>query len=77
MAYISGSVGANGKNLKTDVQTVQTLLNRVPPDKGGHLNAHPIFWNRSIAAVVFCQQRPSTFNGARDPKVAKHAEANY
>jgi hypothetical protein len=32
---ITASVGINGKNKKPDVETVQQLLNNVPPSDGG------------------------------------------
>ncbi len=54
MANISGSVGANGKNLKADVETVQTLLNRVPYDKGGPtppLKVDGLCWQKTTAAI--------------------------
>jgi hypothetical protein len=54
MAHISGSVGANGKNMKTDVETVQKLLNRVPPDKGGPgtpLKVDGLCWQKTTGAI--------------------------
>ena len=54
VASITGSVGANGKNLKRDVETVQKLLNRVPPDKGGPatpLKVDGLCWQKTTAAI--------------------------
>lgn len=54
MASIAGSVGANGKNLMIDVETVQKLLNRVPPDKGGPgtpLKVDGLCWQKTTAAI--------------------------
>jgi hypothetical protein len=54
MAQISGSVGVNGTNRKTDVETVQTLLNRVPFDKGGPapaLKVDGLCWQKTTAAI--------------------------
>ena len=54
MAHISGAVGANGKNTKADVETVQTLLNRVPYDKGGPappLKVDGLCWQKTTAAI--------------------------
>jgi hypothetical protein len=54
MAYISGSVGLNGKNVKTDVETVQKLLNRVPREKGGPaalLKVDGLCWQKTTAAI--------------------------
>jgi hypothetical protein len=54
MAHISGSVGANGKNLTPDVETVQTLLNRVPPNDGGPaapLKVDGLCWQKTTAAI--------------------------
>src|SRR5690348_13919315 len=33
--YLSGSVGAGGDNERDDVETVVTLLNGIPPTRGG------------------------------------------
>jgi hypothetical protein len=54
MASIAGSVGAHGKNLMIDVETVQKLLNRVPPDKGGPgtpLKVDGLCWQKTTAAI--------------------------
>jgi hypothetical protein len=54
MAQISGSVGANGKNVKPDVETVQTLLNKVPYDRGGPMPALKVdglCWQKTTAAI--------------------------
>lgn len=54
MRTISASVGQGGKNVKADVITVQELINKVPPDKGGPqhpLKVDGLAWTKTIAAV--------------------------
>ena len=54
MRTISSSVGQGGKNVKTDVVTVQELLNKVPLAEGGPqvpLKVDGLAWAKTIAAI--------------------------
>lgn len=54
MRSISASVGQGGHNHKSDVVTVQELLNKVPTNEGGPLNplkVDGLAWDKTIAAI--------------------------
>jgi hypothetical protein len=54
MRTISASVGQDGKNVKSDVMTVQDLLNKVPVHEGGPqapLKVDGLAWTKTIAAI--------------------------
>ncbi|MEZ4650095.1 MAG: hypothetical protein R3E97_15155 [Candidatus Eisenbacteria bacterium] len=54
MPTIAGSVGANAQNRKTDVETVQSLLNQVPPSEGGPvvpLAIDGLCYGKTLAAI--------------------------
>lgn len=56
---ISASVGANAVNHKSDVVTVQSLLNRVPVEKGGPstaLKVDGLCYGKSLAAIGHFQK---------------------
>lgn len=54
MAQLHKSVGKNGSNQADDVRTVQSLLNRVPLDRGGPspaLAVDGLCWSKTLAAI--------------------------
>ncbi len=51
---ISASVGLGGVNRKDDSVTIQELLNKVPPDRGGPvplLAVDGLPWQKTVAAI--------------------------
>jgi len=59
MANLSGSVGRNGKNLRSDVMTVQRLLNADMPVGKAPLAEDGVFGPKTLAALTEFQRRKS------------------
>ena len=84
---ISASVGAKATNLKSDVTTVQSLLNRVPPEEGGPmplLKVDGLCYEKSVAAISRFQKLGCGFkwpdqrvdpNGRTWKRLVTYAEA--
>ncbi len=70
---ISASVGRGGRNLKSDSETVQQLLNKVPAHQGGPdvpLAVDGLPWQKTIAAIDKFQKLQCGFkwpDGRVDP----------
>ena len=57
MANLSGSVGRNGKNFRSDVIVVQRLLNADMPAGKAPLSEDGVFGPKSLAALTEFQRR--------------------
>lgn len=79
---ISASVGQGGRNLKSDAETVQQLLNNVPAPQGGPdvpLAVDGLPWQRTIAAIKKFQKVQLDFkwpDGRVDPNGKTLAKLN-